>query len=78
MEWVFLRFVGCDDRDFLSHSVFYCIYGLQDIMLLLLIPNITGLYIGLIGVLHLILFGLAWLQSVTGVTGGMVPYMSLK
>ena len=78
MEWLFLNFVGSDDRDFISHSVFYCIYGLLDVMLLLLIPNITVLYVVLIAALHLLLFGLAWLQSNTGITGGMVPYMSLK
>lgn len=78
MELLFLNGVGCGDRDFLSHSVFFCLYGLQDIMLLLLVPNVTALSFGLIFFLHLVLFALALLQSSTGVTGGMVPFMSLK
>lgn len=78
MELLFLNGVGCGDRDFLSHSVFFCLYGLQDIMLLLLVPNVTALSFGLIFFLHLVLFALALLQSSTGVTGGMVPFMSLN
>ena len=78
MEWLFITFGGTSDRDVISHSVFYCIYGLQDWVMLWLTPNITWLFVGLIVVLHFILFGLAFLQSATGVRGGMVPYMSLQ
>ena len=78
MEWLFITFGGTSDRDVISHSVFYCIYGLQDWVMLWLTPNITWLFVGLIVVLHIILFLLAFLQSATGVRGGMVPYMSLQ
>ena len=78
MEWLFINAVGSTDRDFTSHAVFYCIYGLQDWVQIWLTPNITWLFVGLIVGLHGILFILAWLLSSSSIQGGMVPYMSLQ
>lgn len=66
------------DRDFLSEFVFFSIYSLQDIMLLITVPNATGLQVGMILFMHLLLWSLTLLQSFVNTTGGMVPFMALK
>lgn len=66
------------DRDFMSEFTFFSIYSLQDIMLLITVPNATGIQVISILFFHFILWILTLWQSSVDTSGGMVPFMSLK
>ena len=70
--------LNMSDRDFTSQFVFFSIYSLQDLMLLLIVPNAVGLQIFIVLLMHFLIWGLTWLQSALDTSGGMVPFMSLK
>ena len=75
---LFVYGVNITDRDFLSHSVFFAVYLLQDIMMIIILPNFTYIQGVIIVLLHAALFLLTWLISSTSKTGDMVPFMSIK
>ncbi|OAO16472.1 phospholipid-transporting atpase [Blastocystis sp. ATCC 50177/Nand II] len=77
LELVALFSTESPARDFLDHFLFWGIYVLQDIMMCLLIPNITAVYFWDIVIMHVILFIATFALSCVDLTGSMVPYFSL-
>lgn len=78
LELVALFSTQSPARDFLDHFLFWGIYLLQDIMMCLLIPNITAIYFWDIVIMHALLFILTFSLSCIDLTGSMVPYFSLQ
>ncbi len=78
LELVALFSTESPARDFLDHFLFWGIYVLQDIMMCLLIPNITAVYFWDIVIMHVILFIATFALSCVDLTGSMVPYFSLQ
>ena len=56
IESVFIFCSGVTESDFLTHATFYAVYLLQDVMMVLILPNFSFLHLAVIVLLHAVLF----------------------
>lgn len=77
VESVFVFGAGVEESDFLTHATFFAVYLLQDVMMILLLPNFSFVHLAVVLLLHAVFFFFTHLLALSP-SNGLVPYLSTQ
>ena len=77
VESVFVFGAGVEESDFLTHATFFAVYLLQDVMMILLLPNFSFVHLAVVLLLHAVFFFFTHLLALSP-SSGLVPYLSTQ